>query len=56
MINWTLVKQPMNWLTILLMLLIAAMAGHLLLSYFGIEPATADDRPSADKTTDNTQL
>lgn len=43
LINWNLVKHPMNWAVILLMLLIAAMAGHLVLSYFGIEPATADN-------------
>jgi hypothetical protein len=43
LINWNLAKQPVNWLTIFLMLFIAAMAGHLALSYFGIEPATADN-------------
>jgi hypothetical protein len=41
-VNWGLVKQPINWAVIILMLVIAAMAGHLLLSYFGVEPATAD--------------
>lgn len=39
-INFALAKQPLNWLTIFLMLFIAAMAGHLVLSYFGVEPST----------------
>lgn len=42
LINLGLLKQPINWLVIILMLVIAAMAGHLLLSYFGVEPVTAD--------------
>lgn len=42
-INWNLAKQPVNWLVIILMLLIAAIAGHLVLAWFGVEPATADD-------------
>ena len=39
-INWQLAKHPMNWVTILLMLVIAGIAGHLALSYFGVESAT----------------
>lgn len=39
MLNWPLVKNPINWLIVLLMLLIAGMAGHLLLSWAGLEPA-----------------
>ena len=39
-INVALIKQPMNWLVITLMLIIAAAAGHLALSYAGIEPNT----------------
>jgi hypothetical protein len=41
-LNWNLVKHPMNWVVILLMLIIAAMAGHLVLSYFGVEPKTSE--------------
>jgi hypothetical protein len=41
-VNVGLLKHPMNWLVIILMLVIAAMAGHLLLSYFGVEPSTAN--------------
>jgi hypothetical protein len=42
MLNTALMKNPLNWLTILLMLVIAGMAGHLLLSLVGIEPAIGD--------------
>lgn len=39
-INWQFAKHPTNWITIILMLFIAAVAGHLFASYVGIEPAT----------------
>ena len=39
-VNWGLLKHPLNWFTIVLMLLIAGFAGHLLLSAAGIEPGT----------------
>lgn len=39
-VNWGLLKHPLNWFTIVLMLLIAGFAGHLLLSTAGIEPGT----------------
>lgn len=42
MLNWGLIKNPYNWLVILLMLVLAGMAGHLLLSMAGIEPATSN--------------
>lgn len=37
-INTGLIAHPINWLTILLMVIIAGSIGHLALSYFGIEP------------------
>lgn len=40
MLNWGLLKNPLNWVIVILMLVIAAIAGHLTLSYFGIEPET----------------
>ena len=40
MLNWDILKSPLNWVTILLMLILAGIAGHLLLSALGIEPAT----------------
>jgi len=42
MLNWNLAKHPMNWVIILLMLILAAMFGHLVLTYLGVEPATAN--------------
>lgn len=39
-LNVKLLKSPINWFTIFFMLLIAAIAGHLFLTWFGIEPAT----------------
>jgi hypothetical protein len=41
MVNWSLLQHPFNWVIVLLMLLLAGIAGHLLLSYAGIEPANA---------------
>jgi hypothetical protein len=39
-VNWGLLKHPLNWFTIILMLIIAAMAGTLVLTAFGVTPAT----------------
>lgn len=38
-INLNLIKHPVNWLIILMMLVIAAIAGHLGLSLVKVEPA-----------------
>jgi hypothetical protein len=40
-INWGIIKHPLNWGIVLMMLLIAAYGGHLLLKYFGASPAAA---------------
>ena len=40
MLNWAILKSPLNWVTILMMLILAGIAGHLVLSTLGIEPAT----------------
>lgn len=40
MLNWSLLKQPLNWIIILFMLILAGIGGHLLLSILGIEPST----------------
>jgi hypothetical protein len=42
MLNWKLIKNPLNWLIIILMLVLAGIGGHLLLSYFNHEPVTDD--------------
>lgn len=41
-INTNLMKHPANWFIVVLMLVIAGMAGHLVLSFLGIEPKTAE--------------
>lgn len=47
-VNFKMVSHPVNWVTILLMVLIAGAIGHLTLSLLGIEPQTADKRSSYD--------
>lgn len=37
MLNWELLKHPLNWITILLMLTLAGIAGHMMLAHFGAE-------------------
>lgn len=39
-VNLKLASHPLNWLIVFLMLVIAAIAGHELLSLFGSEPAS----------------
>lgn len=41
LINWKLMSHPMNWITIGLMLFLAAIAGTLALQGLGINPSTA---------------
>lgn len=40
-LNWKIISHPMNWVTILLMLIIAGAFGHMVLTLFGMNPATA---------------
>jgi|HubBroStandDraft_1064217.scaffolds.fasta_scaffold140348_2 hypothetical protein len=40
-INLELLSHPMNWLIVFFMLVIAAIAGHELLSLVKIEPAVS---------------
>lgn len=39
-VNVGLLKHPLNWLTVIMMLILAAAAGGLMLSLFGVEPTT----------------
>lgn len=39
-VNLGLLKHPLNWFTVVLMLILAAMAGTLVLEGFGIQPQT----------------
>lgn len=50
LVNWNLLKHPMNWVIVLMMLLIAAYGGHLLLKYFGASPAA--ETPQEQNRTD----
>jgi len=36
-------RHPLNWLIVLLMLTIAGIAGHILLTHFGAEPQGTDE-------------
>lgn len=38
LINWEIVKNPMNWLIIGMMLVVAGVAGHLVMRRLGVEP------------------
>lgn len=39
-INWRIVGHPLNWITVFLMLFIAALGAHFVLTYFGAIPAS----------------
>lgn len=47
LINTRLLSHPMNWVTILLMLVIAGIFGHLLLSLLEQEPASKNNIPAS---------
>lgn len=36
--NWELLKNPLNWLIVGLMLTFAGIAGHIVLTHFGAQP------------------
>lgn len=50
LVNTDILKHPMNWIIILLMLIIAGAAGHLILTYIGVEPKTGEDTISNGQT------
>jgi hypothetical protein len=41
MLNWQLLKHPMNYVIVTLMLVIVGIAGHLALSLIGASPSSA---------------
>ena len=45
LINTRIISHPMNWAIVILMLIIGAMFGHLLLSFFEQEPKTGEKLP-----------
>ncbi len=42
-VNWSILKSPLSWLTIFLMVLIAGIALHLVMDHFNVNPATSQD-------------
>ena len=49
LVNVGLLKHPMNWVIVLLMLVLAGIGGHLILSLAGFEPKTSQ-APSTGQT------
>jgi len=49
-INWRMVSHPINWVTIVLMLVIAGAIGHYALSLAGFEPTTKDGQTATPST------
>jgi hypothetical protein len=45
-INWDLLKHPLNWLIVILMLVIAGTAGDFALRYFGAQAASPSSGPT----------
>jgi hypothetical protein len=39
-VNWELIKHPLNWVTVLLMVMIFGIALSLVLAFYGVTPAT----------------
>jgi hypothetical protein len=39
-VNTKILSHPLNWIQVFLMLTIAGVAGHFVMSYFDREPAT----------------
>lgn len=49
MVNWPLLKNPLNWATVILMLVLAGITGHLVLTYLGFEPARQENPATVKK-------
>lgn len=39
-VNWELIKHPMNWVVVLLMVMIAGIFITLVLDFYGVQPGT----------------
>ena len=46
-VNVALLRHPMNWVIVTLMLVLAGVAGHLVLNYFGVGPVEAPPAPTS---------
>jgi hypothetical protein len=55
-LNWRLAKHPMNYVIITLMLVIAGIAGHLVLSWMGLSPAESAGQPMEKSTPASTPV
>lgn len=44
LLNVPLLKNPVNWITVILMLVLAGIAGHLALKYFGASASGVSSR------------
>lgn len=53
-VNWKLLLHPVNWLTILLMLIIAGLFGHYLLTMFDQEPTVKENLVTANLSSEQT--
>lgn len=55
-VNTQLLKHPANWVIVTLMLVIAGIAGHLVLSWIGVSPSEAPARPPETATPASTPV
>lgn len=46
-INWRIVRHPLNWLTVFLMVFIAGIGIHFILQASGMIPAAAQQQQAA---------
>lgn len=44
LLNFGLLKHLSNWLAVILMVLIAGIAAHLVLDYFGVNPQKSSSK------------
>lgn len=44
LINWRIVRHPLNWITVFLMIFIAGIAIHFVLVGLGMQPAAAQQQ------------
>jgi hypothetical protein len=44
LVNWRIVKHPLNWITIFLMIFIAGIAIHFVMVSLGMAPAAASQQ------------
>lgn len=41
-VNTGILKNPLNWIIVLVMLVLAGAAGHFALTWLGVSPGTAE--------------